>query len=280
MEKKDIGYIICESSTRDAEFQITSEMSGRVIGEGILQEAEKENRNKRCYATADLAREIAAPRQRELISTGNMIGEAGHPMSTDLRRQSTIKPDKGQVLYTKFWMEGPLVKGRFMGTFNALGEEFDRSLRAGCKPSFSLRALGSIQTVGGKAYVKNLKLITYDRVIYPSHDKAYTSKVLSESVAMYEGHEFQPNDENDNQILVQEGYQVIAPVTNQSVIDYIKQESGNLNTIIENFDTFYESITVSPDGKTVSLVSKNYDTMVVSLERHVQNEIMNYCLKM
>ena len=69
-------------------------------------------------------------------------------------------------------------------------------------------------------------------------------------------------------------------MTNQSVIDYIKQESGNLNTIIENFDTFYESITVSPDGKTVSLVSKNYDTMVVSLERHVQNEIMNYCLKM
>lgn len=280
MDPKNIGYIICESSYDDSEFEIKDEMSGRVVAEGVLQEADAINRNKRCYAREDLAREICAPRQRELIKTGNMFGEAGHPMSTELRRQATIEPNNVQVLYTKFWMEGNLVKGKFMGAFNSLGDEFDRSLRFGCKPSFSLRALGSIENRNGKAYVKNLKLITYDRVIYPSHVKAYTSKVLTESADLYE---YQTPDsivQNGNEILVKEGYQVVTPVSNRSVRDYIMQESGNLQTIIQNFDTFYESINLSKDAQTVTLVDKNYDTIVIPLERHVQNEIMEFCSRL
>lgn len=272
----NIGYIICESSYDDCEFEIKDEMNNRVIAEGVLQEADAINRNKRCYAREDLAREICAPRQRELIRTGNMYGEAGHPMSTELRRQATIDPTNIQVMYTKFWMDGNLVKGRFMGALNELGDEFDRSLRFGCKPSFSLRALGSIENRNGKAYVKNLKFITYDRVIYPSHVKAYTTKVLSESAADF----LEDNNKSDTELIVKEGFQLVAPINNQSVTDYILQESGNLKTIIQNFDTFYESVQVSDDCKQVTLIDKNYDRIVIPLERHIQNEIMDFCYKL
>lgn len=272
----NIGYIICESSYDDCEFEIKDEMNNRVIAEGVLQEADAINRNKRCYAREDLAREICAPRQRELIRTGNMYGEAGHPMSTELRRQATIDPTNIQVMYTKFWMDGNLVKGRFMGALNELGDEFDRSLRFGCKPSFSLRALGSIENRNGKAYVKNLKFITYDRVIYPSHVKAYTTKVLSESAADF----LEDNKKSDTELIVKEGFQLVAPINNQSVTDYILQESGNLKTIVQNFDTFYESVQVSDDCKQVTLIDKNYDRIVIPLERHIQNEIMDFCYKL
>lgn len=272
----NIGYIICESSYDDCEFEIKDEMNNRVIAEGVLQEADAINRNKRCYAREDLAREICAPRQRELIRTGNMYGEAGHPMSTELRRQATIDPTNIQVMYTKFWMDGNLVKGRFMGALNELGDEFDRSLRFGCKPSFSLRALGSIENRNGKAYVKNLKFITYDRVIYPSHVKAYTTKVLSESAADF----LEDNKKSDTELIVKEGFQLVAPISNQTVTDYILQESGNLKTIIQNFDTFYESVQVSNDCKQVTLIDKNYDRIVIPLERHIQNEIMDFCYKL
>lgn len=282
---KTIGFIINEASTFEPiEFTVKDEYKDRVIAEGILQEAEKVNRNKRCYTREDLFREINSAKTKELVSSGNFVGEAGHPSSTDLARQSKVDPTLEQVRYIKLWMDGDLVMGHFMGTSNALGEAFDKDLRMGCKPSFSLRALGSIENRGGKAYVKNLKIITYDRVYYPSHQKAYTTKIISEGADfMQENFLFKtPNivKESGNIQEVEEGYQLIVPISNKTVIDYIVQESSNLNTIIANFDTIYESIRLSEDCRQITLITKDYDTIVLPLERHVKNEIMNFCCKL
>ena len=181
-------------------------------------------------------------------------------------------------------MDGNKVKARFRGTNNQFGDEFDKDLRYGEKPSFSLRALGSIENRNGKAYVNNLRVITWDRVYYPSHPTAYMEKLVSESAELQE----KPYKLKVNQDLikeygniqgVEEGFQIIAPFSNKNIIDYIKQESTNIKTIIENFDCFYQSIALSENGKMVTLVDKNYDTIFVPLEKYVQNEIMNYCLK-
>lgn len=282
--KETKGFIIVESSMEDAEFRIASEYEDRVIAEGVLQRANVENRNRRCYAREDLFREIHSPRTQELVRTGNFKGEAGHPSSTELSRQQKIDPQLEQVLYTKLWMEGDYVKAHFMGTNNALGESFDKDLRMGQKPSFSLRALGSINNKNGKSWVTNLRIITYDRVYYPSHKEAYTSKLISEGAELLEENFiFKTPDivrENGNILEVEEGYQIITPVTNKNVIDYITQESTNLDTIIHNFDTIYNSIKLSEDGTRVTLVDENYDTIVVPLERHIQNELMDYFSKL
>lgn len=281
MKQNPIAYIICESATRDAEFNIIDQHKNFVIAQGIIQEAEEENRNRRVYGHDDLYREIHSAKQQELVSTGNFKGEAGHPSANDLARQQKIDPTLEQVWYTKLWMDGNYVMANFRGTNNGLGRSFNQDLLDGQKPSFSLRALGTIQNEHGKAYVRNLRIITYDRVYYPSHSKAYTQKIIGES-ASDSPYIYIPSyvEERGNIQLVDENYQVITPVTNKSVRDYILQESGNLDTIINNFDTFYESITLSPDGKEVTLVDKNYDRIVVTLEQHVQNEIMNFCDKL
>ena len=158
--------------------------------------------------------------------------------------------------------------GRFMGTFNALGDEFDKSLRFGSLPSFSLRALGSIKQEGGRAYVRNLKLITYDRVIYPSHPGAYTQKVISEASEIGINH------------MAQDMHDICIPFRRQQVKDFVMQESANLHTVLENFDTLYETIIVSEDGHRVTMTDINGDQLIVPLEYHIQNEIMNYCSKM
>ena len=285
MAVSNIGYIINESSAKEIEFQIKNDDGYRVIGEGIIQEAEQLNRNKRVYAHKDLYREIyVTPRTRELLETGNLKGEAGHPDAKDLARQAKIEPKLTQVQYIRLWMDGNKVKARFRGTNNQFGDEFDKDLRYGEKPSFSLRALGSIENRNGKAYVNNLRVITWDRVYYPSHPTAYMEKLVSESTELQE----KPYKLKVNQDLikeygniqgVEEGFQIIAPFSNKNIIDYIKQESTNIKTIIENFDCFYQSIALSENGKMVTLVDKNYDTIFVPLEKYVQNEIMNYCLK-
>jgi len=278
-----LAYIICESSAKDVEFNIVNQSRSFVIAEGIIQEAEEENRNKRCYGREDLNKEIHCAKQQELVNSGNFKGEAGHPSANDLARQQKIDPTLEQVWYTKLWMDGNYVKAQFRGTNNELGRSFNEDLKDGQKPSFSLRALGTIMQSGGKAYVRNIKIVTYDRVYYPSHPKAYTTKIISENAGIQdEKFIYVPKyvTESGNVQAVQEGFQIITPISNSTVRDYILAESANLQTIINNFDTFYESILLSEDGKEITLVDKNYDKIVLPTERHIQNEIMNFCYKL
>lgn len=272
MKRSPLGYIICESPTTAVDAKIITQRNDRVLAEGILQEGEERNRNGRCYATKELAGQVMAPRQQELISSGNMKGEAGHPTDKDITRQQTIDPYMVQVKYTKMWMDGNFVRAQFMGTNNALGEEFNKDLLSGEKPSFSLRALGIIEQTGGKAWVRNLKMITYDRVYFPSHPKAYTTGLVAESAI--------ESGKKQNRIVVEEDYKgFITPITNADIISHIKNESCSLQTIMNNFDTLYESITLMENGRDVQLMDSNHDIIIVRLESYIQDEIMNYCYK-
>lgn len=268
----NLGYVIIETATTSDDIMptrlIEKRKDGRVLAEGCLQEASMKNRNGRYYDKLDLAREIDAPRQKELLRTGNMRGEDGHPLDKDLARQQTIIPDRCAVVYTKFWMDGDFVMGNYFGTYNSHGEEFDKELRNGMSPSFSLRALGTIQNTSRGAEVKNLKMITYDRVIYPSHDKAYTHKVLSEAAGT----------DGNNLVLDKNDQGIVFPITNESVIDYIKKESMNIQRIEENFDLLYDEIKMVKNG-TVQLTDRYGGIFVVNLEQHIHNEIMHECMK-
>ena len=54
MLDKPIAYIINESATEPVECKVINENGDFVVAEGILQQGEKINRNKRFYSTEDL----------------------------------------------------------------------------------------------------------------------------------------------------------------------------------------------------------------------------------
>lgn len=266
--KPAIGYVILEGAPMNVpEAKVISENDKRVIAEGVLQEAEEENRNGRCYLHDDLFREIQCPRTLELLRTGNMKAENGHPMDSSMIRQQTIDPNNTVAKFLKIWMDGNKVMGQFKGTNGAKGQEFDEDLREGELPSWSLRALGSLANKGGRNVVENLRIITWDRVIYPSHPGAYTTRIISESVG---------NSLNMTMEKVNESG-VLIPVTDDSVLSYIKQESANIKSLLNQIDFMYESTSLI-NGNQVRLIAKNGDTFVVNLENHITNEIQNYCI--
>lgn len=274
-DPNNIGYVIIETSTTGNDVEpaklIKKRDDGRIEAEGILQEANMKNRNGRWYDSRDLFPELVAPRQVELLNTGNMRGENGHPLSKDLVRQQTIDPNNTVCIYTKFWTEGNFVKGRFFGTYNDKGEEFDKELRMGMSPSFSLRALGSIQNTRRGAEVKGIKIITYDRVIFPSHDKAYTTGLVSESAGLVP---------DGNKMLLEESDSgLIIPITNDQVIDYINSQSLTVKQIRESFDLLYDDIKLVKNKSQVQLTDKAGGIFVVNLENYIHNEIMNACLE-
>src|SRR5574344_703868 len=262
-----IGYIICEAESSITGFDhfniVQDKKEGRVIAEGILQTVNEKNRNGRFYSSEELFPQLVAPRTKELLEAGYLRAELGHPMSTQLVRQQTIDDSRTCARFIKLWTEGDNVWGRFMGTNNAFGEAFDKDLRDGCKPAWSLRALGTIENTSRGAEVRNLHIITYDQVIYPSHPGAYTQRLVSESA----GYEKQNDMENKARII---------PFQDQDVIRSIQTESANIKLIKESLDFMYKDIVVSEDGSKAILTTTTGEVIVVNLEDYITKEIRNY----
>ena len=277
MQTQNIGYYILNEAADpdilDSKIVQHNKLGNRVIAEGTLQRTGSRNRNGRTYLKTDLEPELSAPRQKELFKAKQMKGEAGHPDPGQggLARQQTIDPNNTVAVFQKFWTDGDFVMGTFMGDENELGASFDRELRKGRKPSWSLRALGNIKNTSRGAEVKNIRIITYDRVIYPSHDKAYTLGLVSEgaSIITPDGSKLFL-DERDR------GMQI--PIVNESVIKYIQSESANYKLFKEFFDLNYNEATLINNGKQVQLTDKAGSIFIMNLEAYIHDEIMNACI--
>ena len=277
MNNQVIANIIHESVT-ESESTIINESNGKIYATGIIQDLDIENRNGRIYQPKDMLPEVNGDRiQKELIPSGYMRGHAGHPASTELSIQSVIDPKICCVQYDKIWNDGNLIRANYHGTNNEYGRAFNADLAEGCKPAFSLRALGSVDRGrDGKCYVRNIRIITWDHVIYPSHKRAYTEKIIDAKTAIGGGtmHEA---------ALITESAAYngdIIPITNKSVTKFVQSESANIKSILNTFDTLYESAMICNGGKNVMMQLKGGDKIVVNLEQYIQNEIMDYCYNM
>ena len=273
-QQQVIAHIIHEAVT-ESDSNIIMEKNGKAYATGILQDIDDENRNGRIYLDEEMRPEVEGDRiQKELIPTGNMRGHDGHPATTELSIQSVIDPKLCSVQFDKIWMEGKLIRANYHGTNNELGKAFNLDLLEGCKPSFSLRALGSVDRASnGKCYVRNIRIITWDRVIFPSHKKAYTSRLINPNEA---------NTKINESCMITDAVAhngILIPVVNESVVSYIKEESANVKSILGTFDAFYESAMICEGGKSVSLKLKNGNTIIVHLEQYIRNEIMDWCMK-
>lgn len=239
--KKPVVFVINEAAEKVVSCEtVNVGRNGFVTAEGVLQVGEKENRNRRFYSTEDLHGEIYSDRIRELVTTGNFKGEAGHPLDLNLSRQQKVDGTLEQVWFTKLWMEGPLVKAHFRGTNNELGRSFNEDLKDGQLPSFSLRSIGSIKNNGGRNQVTNLRIICYDRVYFPSYPDAYTDHIVTESAFMDDLKLTNMNEdmqrkivESGNSLMVESA---VAPIINDEVRKVIMKESYNLNAMCEAFD--------------------------------------------
>ena len=274
-----IGSIILEGGATAEDTIITDKIKNykgkdRVVAEGTLQDMDVENRNRRIYSKADLMPEINGPRMKELIKAKDFKGELGHPLTDDLVRQQNIDPKLVCVSFTKIWVDGNKVKGQFKGTNNAYGDEFDLDLREGCKPAFSLRALGSIENIGGKAYVKNIKIITYDRVIFPSHRVAYTEKIVSESAII------DAKKENDIYVINDDPGRIIKikDTDARTIMNKLQRESANLDKVLNTFDGIMDQINLVNES-TVMMTSRFGDKFYINLENHIDNLIMEFAMR-
>lgn len=289
MISKNIGYIILEGETSNgSSMTLTPKtINGKVVGKGILQTANEKNRNGRWYSTEELFPQLKSPRIIELLETGTLIAQCGHPIgpgTESLQVQSTLNPVLRCARFLKLWTEGMDIWGEFVGTNNDLGLAFDADLKEGIRPAWSLRALGSIDETSRGAEVKNLKIITWDSVYYPSHTRAYTQGLVYENagtpIVTQESKLITLSESAGNSIILGSRPNII-PITNSSVINFVQEQSHNMKFVKECCDFMYDSISVNESGSKAILRDKNTgDTIVINLESYVHNEIMDYATEM
>lgn len=284
---KQIGWIINESTPLDedeisveVDKQNTFDHGRRVIGVGRLQRANKRNRNGRIYPGNELFGQIKCPRSRELLKTG-FGSENGHPMDNSLQRQSTIDPNNVVAYFLDLWQEGDYVMGKYVGSNLSIGEAFDLDLRSGFfKPAWSLRGIGTVETTSKGAVVKDLKVITWDRVYYPSHEEAYTQKVLGESTyEQLESGIYIPKTPNPKMTEKINENGLLTPITNQKVVDYIKTESTNFKSIVESFEFLYDDIKMIDECNVQLSDSKTGTILIVQPEKFIKENIMDFCCR-
>ena len=150
-----------------------------------LQDFGQRNRNGRLWMGRNMQQLLSADHIHELMNEGGWAGENGHPVPDSgpatLERISTIDPNNICHLIRKIEWEGDR---KVFGTvdtiddINGPGARFARNIMQGMTPSFSVRALvpqrknqnGTIDVMPGG------RVISYDRVILPSHKAAYMDK--------------------------------------------------------------------------------------------------------
>ena len=290
MNDKAIGCIFSEAVAAEVEFKLmNTDKQGFVIAEGILQQGNEVNRNRRYYPTEELAAAVMSSRTQELVKTGNLKGEAGHPTDTSIARQAKVDPTLEQVWYTKLWMDGDFVMGHFRGTNNELGRSFNEDLKCGQRPSFSLRAVGSLVNENGRMTVRRMQMITYDRVYFPSHSKAYTTKIVAtESVGAkpVEVKQYLIDDSymksRSNEInklseagnVVDTETCIVAPLTQAEMSNYLISESANIQSAINTFGCLFESMQLNPELNTVTMKNVFGETVKIYLEHAIQREII------
>lgn len=267
-----IGYIICETDTGSDKYEqtILNIENDKPEIEAVLQAANSLNRNTRYYKDTELFPELTSERTTELIKTGNMYGEAGHPMSTDLVRQQTIDPKNISHRINKLWTKDNLVMAHITPASTTVGDDFGRVVLDNTKVSFSLRALGSLKETKLGSEVENIRLITYDWVIFPSHKEAYMKSIvnLKESTLL---------NKTSNLVLRENDMGICVPFNNKEVTEYIKDKSVNVKKVIESLEILYKDIMVNENGTQVTLIDNDNNKIVVFLESYIKNELRNYC---
>lgn len=268
MAEKPFGYIILEDDSGPNEIsnieQIDKPNVFYIRFDTVLQSLDCVNRNRRQYNGDALVKGLSDPNLAELMANNKWKGERDHPITKDIQRIASVLSKQCSHRIKKWWREGNLIKGTIETLDDGIyGTALTKNILQGENPSFSLRALASLEKKGNVSYVNRPpKVITYDEVNLPSHKEAYAeprkTKVISDGNSEY-------TYEN---IKITNGEIAIEAA---DIKDYLVSKSDNLKIVCESFDIDPGTVKLISGGRQLSAKSGS-DTLVWTLESNLCRE--------
>jgi Prohead core protein serine protease len=264
--EQNVGFLIIESTSEPMKPSILEHGKDGVVIDATLQEAEAGNRNKRLYAFDALDGAIRSPQIQEKLRRKSLFGEAGHPLSDQIERQTYIDQTRMSHVIKNLRWEDKLLKGHIATTNTSIGRDMEGLIRQGTEVAFSMRGLGGVtRKVNGLTRVeKPLHIITWDWVIFPSHSNAYQEHIIKESA-----------NHPMNRRILSEG--LMMDVDMQSILDYVKEESANVRTSVDHLELDPSTASLSENGSTVSFDTED-GKAVLYVESDIRKEINRFMI--
>lgn len=268
------AYIIMEQTSEPEKPKITKvhDENGLkyVSFRACLQSFECFNRNGRLYRKAAVLAGLQNENIVELLKKGTWVGENGHPDSDQVKRIISYDPCKICHRIVSYDVIGNLLYGNIETLADdGFGKQFTNHLLQGLEASFSLRALAPIKKAGGKMYIETKPfIVSYDRVIFPSHREAYQD--ITQPLSLHENATeiFKKSTENISR-------DVAIKIMEEQVVDYVLNESTNVKDCIKVLDCAYESAYLSSDRNSI-ILKENGDRIVIPFEKYIRVETSNY----
>lgn len=232
-----------------------------------LQDFNVKNRNGRIYLGSAMIPSLTAEHIMELQRNGSWFGEAGHPMSDDIKRILTIDPKLISHRIVSHTVNNYKCTGTIETLDTEMGRQMTKSILQGMNPAFSLRALAPlVKKPDGTAVVQSkCHAVCYDWVVLPSHKAAYADQSTPVEKIV------KKVTEGGN--VVNEG--ALIPVHENAIKDFISMESANVKLISNVCEVALGNMTLSKDMRHV-ILKEGTDTFVVSLEDKIKNDINHY----
>lgn len=258
-KEKVIGYLFTEGQGIESTPKIKSVNKDWIVFESILQEADEINRNRRRYSKSVLTDSMNSPRFTELVKKRQLVGEAGHPVSDDAKRQMAIDQTRiSHIMLNPHW-RGNMVYSDIMTANTSVGRDFKGLIEQGFTAAFSMRAMGNVvrESNGIVEVGSPLHVLTWDNVIYPSHKNAYMTSLKEDTSIITDLSEVTPQ-----MIPLEESF-VRYAILQQNV-----QECAN---ILETTATT-QNVRLTEDKKAL-MICRGGSCMKLMLEDHVRQEL-------
>ena len=277
--QKNIGCVILEDTTVSMPEIINNERD-YVRFNTTLQSYDTKNRNNRIYKGDFLKESLSTDNLKEKIRTKNFVGEAGHPLSDDVKRQSRIISDNISHVITEISFDDnkSLVNGVVETYSGFKGPDMMGAIKQGVEVAFSLRAIGNaVKDSSGTAIINGpILVISYDWVLFPSHKEAYMMT---------------NNGINSNNQINFITTPKSNPITNNIVkedgqlLEFDISEMVNFLNKSDNMQCFSESMNIPINESTIKLIDSHEaylrsdnEVVKVFLEESLKSDIDRYLL--
>ena len=275
------GYIIMEATMEPMKPKILKTINEPGVFyatfEACMQSFDCFNRNQRNYALRPMMEAMQADHIQELIRKGTWVGENGHPEGNDIKRILSIDPTK--ICHR---MYNPEFRGNLLYmTIDTLnddmwGKQFTKHLLQGMMASFSLRALAAItKDSSGRGIIKTKPhIVTYDRVILPSHREAYMDNSVpvtlvqsaTEGSVMTEAMIPEGNVYDDHISEIKESAILEA-------LDYVKEESKRVKELVSFFNYNDDRVSLINENQVAVKDMETGSTLIINLEDYIANDM-------
>ena len=245
-----------------------------------LMEADVKNRNGRIYPKDVMEDAINSPIVQERLRTLSFFGEAGHPQSLEVARQTTVDPRNLAFRIDRLWWEGNKLIGECVTCDTAIGRDIAGIIRQGTKISVSLRAQGKVENDpyrGAVVVQKPLNLLCWDIVVTPSFKGATLRSICEETRAAWFGTGESMMSLQESVSFYEEGrmFEITDDQVDKIVFDYTLGY-GRKSKLHESYkyNKTDKIISLSEDGSKMVLDKDNHFASVVT-EDYLRQALRN-----